>query len=42
VRDRDVKAALRLLREHILGAGQSLVEFLETERGTQARRPRTE
>jgi DNA-binding GntR family transcriptional regulator len=42
VRDRDVKGALRLLREHILGAGQSLVEFLETERGTQARRPRTE
>lgn len=42
VREKDVKAALRLLRAHILGAGQSLVELLEKERGTQARKPRTE
>ena len=35
VREQDVKAALRLLRAHILGAGQSLVELLEKERGTQ-------
>ena len=39
VRAQDVKAALRLLRAHILGAGQALVELLEKERG--ARRPGT-
>jgi hypothetical protein len=33
-----VKAALRLLRAHILGAGQTLVELLEKERGAQARK----
>jgi len=42
VRDQDVKGALRLLRTHILGAGQSLVALLEKERGPQARKPRTE
>ena len=42
VRDQDVKGALRLLRTHILGAGQSLVTLLEKERGPQARKPRTE
>jgi DNA-binding GntR family transcriptional regulator len=42
VRDKDVKTALRLMREHILGAGQSLVELLEKERGAQARKPRSE
>jgi len=39
VRAHDVKAALRLLRVHILGAGQTLVALLEKERG--ARRPQT-
>jgi len=39
VRAQDVKAALRLLRVHILGAGQTLVALLEKERG--ARRPQT-
>jgi DNA-binding GntR family transcriptional regulator len=38
VRAQDVKAALRLLRAHILGAGQTLVELLEKERGAQARK----
>ena len=42
VRDQDVKTALRLLRDHILGAGQALVELLEKERRIQAPKPRTE
>lgn len=42
VREQDVKGALRLLRDHILGAGQSLVAFLEKERGALGRKPPTE
>ena len=42
VREQDVKTALRLMRAHILGAGQSLVEFLEKERGTRAQKSRSE
>jgi len=42
VREQDVKTALGLLRKHILGAGQTLVELLEQQRGAQARRPRAE
>jgi DNA-binding GntR family transcriptional regulator len=33
VAKKDVKAALQLMRAHILGAGQSLLEFLQEQRG---------
>ena len=34
VKKADVKLAARLMREHILGAGRSLITFLEEQRGT--------
>ena len=33
VAKKDIQAAIRLMREHILGAGQSLLEFLREQRG---------
>ena len=38
-RKRDASKASRLLREHILGAGEALVTFLEHERAQNERRP---
>jgi DNA-binding GntR family transcriptional regulator len=34
VKKADVKLAVRLMRDHILGAGRSLITFLEAQRGT--------
>jgi DNA-binding GntR family transcriptional regulator len=39
-RKKDVKKASQLLRDHILGAGRSLVTFLEEQRGETAQRSR--
>src|SRR5690348_5356490 len=38
----DVKLAAKLMREHILGAGRALVEFLEEHRNEQQARKRTQ
>ena len=38
VKKRDTTKACQLLRDHILGAGKSLVSFLETTRGTKESR----
>lgn len=38
----DTKAAAKLMREHILGAGRALVEFLEEHRNQQQTRKRTQ
>lgn len=38
-RKRDAAKASRLMREHILGAGEALVTFLEHERAQRERRP---
>ncbi len=36
VAETDMKLAIQLMREHILGAGQSLVELLQNQRGEKA------
>jgi DNA-binding GntR family transcriptional regulator len=36
----DVRAAAKLMREHILGAGRSLLTFLEGQRGEKMTKPR--
>jgi DNA-binding GntR family transcriptional regulator len=38
----DVKLAAKLMREHILGAGRALVEFLEEHRNEQQSRKRAQ
>ncbi|MGH9888086.1 MAG: GntR family transcriptional regulator, partial [bacterium] len=40
-RKRDTVKASRLMRQHILGAGRTLVSFLESERGQRAKAPDT-
>jgi DNA-binding GntR family transcriptional regulator len=40
-RRRDVKAAALLMRDHILGAGRSLITFLKEHRGEPAHRAHT-
>jgi len=37
VRQRDVKRACQLMRQHILGAGRQLLEFLKAQRAAEAR-----